>query len=92
MQYWRKIVQALVQAVQRKITKTTKYQRLGNFIMYVANRDILLKTAQKYILQARRVLQFFNFRPRSLLRWKEATRTYGRAVKLKPKREYYALE
>ena len=60
--------------------------------MYVASRDILEKTVQKYILQARRVLQFFNFRPGPLMKWKETTRTYGRAVTLKPKREYYALE
>ena len=60
--------------------------------MYVASRDILEKTVQKYILQARRVLQFFNFRPGPLMKWKETTRTYGREVTLKPKREYYALE
>ena len=60
--------------------------------MYVANREILEKTAQKYIIQARRVLNFFNYKPDTLQKWKETARTYGRAVTPKQKREYNSLE
>ena len=60
--------------------------------MFVANREILERTAGKYIVQARRLLHFFSYKPPSLLRWKFTTRTFGRTIKPKPKREYFALE
>ena len=60
--------------------------------MFVANREILERTAGKYIVTAGRLLHFFGYKPPSLRRWKVTTRTFGRTVKPKPKREYYALE
>ena len=60
--------------------------------MYVANREILEKTAGRYVMQARRLLQFFGYRPPTLQQWKNTTKTFGRTVKPKPKTEYFALE
>ena len=45
MQYWRKIVQALVQAVQRNIAKTTKYQRLRIFYYVCSKQGYLIENS-----------------------------------------------
>ena len=62
------------------------------FIMWISSKKVLRKTVSRYIGQARRLLQFFGFRITKLKMWEETTRTFGRVLDPKPKKEYFALE
>ena len=59
--------------------------------MFVADKNVLKSTVQKYIGQATRLLLFFGFRPETLHRWREIILTYGRPKITKPKKEICAL-
>ena len=61
-------------------------------IMWISSKKVLRKTVSRYIGQARRLLQIFGFRIRQLKIWEETTRTFGRVLDPKPKKEYFALE
>ena len=60
--------------------------------MWISSKKILRKTVSRYIGQARRLLQFFGFRIIKLKMWEETTKTFGRVLDPKPKKEYFALE
>ena len=60
--------------------------------MWISSKKVLRKTVSRYIGQARRLLQFFGFRIAKLKMWEETTKTFGRVLDPKPKKEYFPLE
>ena len=61
------------------------------FIWFLQSKPILTKTVSQYILQARRVLDFFNI-PHLLHPGKLTKITFKRTRRTTPRREYCALE
>ena len=60
--------------------------------MFVSNRDILRKTAKKYLSQARQLLHFFGYEPKKLQRGEETMQVFRRRLTPKLMLEYCALE
>ena len=92
MQHWGQTFETLAPTISGSRSREINGYRLGIFYNVDLQQKDITQYGKPVIGQARRLLQFFGFRIIKLKMWEETTKTFGRVLDPKPKKEYFALE